>query len=43
MLMGSLEVLSEAYTLAQKSGIGANNVHNLMKGMYLLRYNLSSP
>ncbi|KAF9469768.1 hypothetical protein BDZ94DRAFT_1243214 [Collybia nuda] len=31
MLMGSLEVLSEAYTLARKSGIATDNVHDLVK------------
>ncbi|KAF8079004.1 NAD-P-binding protein [Lyophyllum atratum] len=31
MILGTLEVLAEAYTLAEKSGIGADNVHNLVQ------------
>ncbi|KAG5636592.1 hypothetical protein H0H81_007532, partial [Sphagnurus paluster] len=31
MILGSLEVLAEAYTLAEKSGIGADNVHSLVQ------------
>lgn len=33
MILGSLEILSEAYTLGEKSGIGADNVHRLVQGM----------
>ncbi|KAJ6606811.1 NAD-P-binding protein [Mycena sp. CBHHK59/15] len=32
MILGSLEILAEAYTLAEKSGIPANEVHLLVKG-----------
>ncbi|KAG6895085.1 hypothetical protein C0992_003211 [Termitomyces sp. T32_za158] len=32
MILGTLEVLAEAYTLAEKSGIDAENVHNLVQG-----------
>ncbi|KAG6845375.1 hypothetical protein H0H87_010484 [Tephrocybe sp. NHM501043] len=31
MILGTLEVLAEAYTLAEKSGIDAENVHNLVQ------------
>ncbi|RDB28753.1 putative oxidoreductase YfjR [Hypsizygus marmoreus] len=31
MILGTLEILAEAFTLAEKSGIGAENVHNLVK------------
>lgn len=31
MIMGTLEILAEAYTLAEKSGIGAENVHSLVQ------------
>ncbi|KAG6842439.1 hypothetical protein C0991_007569 [Blastosporella zonata] len=34
MILGTLEVLAEAYTLAEKSGIDAENVHNLVQGEY---------
>lgn len=33
MILGSLEILAEAYTLGEKSGIGAENVHDLVKGL----------
>lgn len=32
MILGTLEIMAEAYTLAEKSGIGAENVHNIVKG-----------
>ncbi|KAG6873850.1 hypothetical protein C0995_010462 [Termitomyces sp. Mi166 len=32
MILGTLEVLAEAYTLAEKSGIDAENVHNFVQG-----------
>ncbi|KAG6868487.1 hypothetical protein C0993_002025 [Termitomyces sp. T159_Od127] len=35
MILGTLEVLAEAYTLAEKSGIDAENVHNLVQGEQL--------
>jgi 3-hydroxyisobutyrate dehydrogenase-like beta-hydroxyacid dehydrogenase len=31
MILGSLEILAEGFTLAEKSGIGAVNMHNLVK------------
>ncbi|KAJ7447248.1 NAD-P-binding protein [Mycena latifolia] len=31
LILGSLEVLAESYTLAEKSGIGASEVHDLVK------------
>ncbi|KAF8899114.1 NAD-P-binding protein [Infundibulicybe gibba] len=34
MILGSLEILAEAYTLAEKSGIGAENVHDLVKEVF---------
>ncbi|KNZ80621.1 hypothetical protein J132_04863 [Termitomyces sp. J132] len=33
MILGTLEVLAEAYTLAEKSGIDAENVHNFVQDM----------
>lgn len=35
MILGSLEILAESFTLAEKSGIGARDVHNLIKGVFL--------
>jgi 3-hydroxyisobutyrate dehydrogenase-like beta-hydroxyacid dehydrogenase len=35
MILGTLEILAESYTLAEKSGIAANEVHDLVKGVYL--------
>ncbi|KAG6830893.1 hypothetical protein H0H92_014044 [Tricholoma furcatifolium] len=32
MILGTLEILAEAYTLAEKSGIDAENVHSLVQG-----------
>lgn len=36
MILGSIELLAEAYTLGEKSGIGAENVHTLVQGMSML-------
>lgn len=33
MIVGANELLAEALTLGEKSGIGANTVYNLVKGM----------
>ena len=33
MILGTIEIMSEAYTLAEKSGIGADNMHTIVKGM----------
>jgi 3-hydroxyisobutyrate dehydrogenase-like beta-hydroxyacid dehydrogenase len=30
-----MEVIAESMTLAEKAGIGAGNVHDLIKGIYL--------
>jgi 3-hydroxyisobutyrate dehydrogenase-like beta-hydroxyacid dehydrogenase len=35
MILGTLEILAEAYTLAEKAGIGAENMHRLVQGKYL--------
>ena len=35
MILGTLEILAETYTLAEKAGIGAENVHRLVQGKYL--------
>lgn len=35
MILGTLEILAEAYTLAEKAGIDAENVHSLVRGKYL--------
>jgi len=32
MILGCMEVLAEGQTLAEKSGIGAEVVHNFIKG-----------
>jgi len=32
MILGTLEILAEAYTFAEKSGIGAENIHNFVQG-----------
>lgn len=32
MILGTIEVLAEAHTLAEKSGIGSDAVHDLVKG-----------
>lgn len=32
MILGTLEILSEAYTVAEKSGISADNIHSLVQG-----------
>ncbi|KAK0465458.1 NAD-P-binding protein [Desarmillaria tabescens] len=34
MILGSLEILAEAYTLAEKSGIGAENVNSIVKDVF---------
>ncbi|KAK0481835.1 NAD(P)-binding protein [Armillaria novae-zelandiae] len=34
MILGSLEILAEAYTLAEKSGIGAENVDSIVKDIF---------
>ncbi len=36
MILGSLEILAEAYTLAEKSGIGAESVDSIVKGGSLI-------
>jgi 3-hydroxyisobutyrate dehydrogenase-like beta-hydroxyacid dehydrogenase len=33
MILGTLEILAESYTLAEKAGIPASEVHDLVKGM----------
>ena len=33
MILGSLEILAESFTLAEKSGIGSQAVLDLVKGM----------
>jgi 3-hydroxyisobutyrate dehydrogenase-like beta-hydroxyacid dehydrogenase len=38
MILGSLEVLAEAYTIAEKAGIRAENIHGLVQGKSLFRY-----
>lgn len=37
MILGTLEILAESYTLAEKSGIAASEVHDLVKGASALR------
>jgi hypothetical protein len=32
MILGTNEIMAEAYTLAEKSGIGSDNVHTLIQG-----------
>ncbi|KAJ7747198.1 NAD-P-binding protein [Mycena olivaceomarginata] len=34
MILGTLEILAESYTLAEKSGIAANEVHDLVKDIF---------
>lgn len=34
MILGTLEILGEAYTLGEKSGIGGDNVHRLVQGSH---------
>ncbi|KAJ7084736.1 NAD-P-binding protein [Mycena crocata] len=42
MILGTLEILAESYTLAEKSGIAATEVHNLVKDIFpapgMIRY-----
>jgi len=42
MILGTLEIMAEAYTLADKSGIGCENVHNLVQELFpapgMMRY-----
>jgi len=42
MILGTLEILAESYTLAEKSGIAATEVHDLVKDIFpapgLIRY-----
>ncbi|KAJ6504190.1 NAD-P-binding protein [Mycena vitilis] len=42
MILGTLEILAESYTLAEKSGIAASEVHSLVKDIFpapgILRY-----
>ncbi|KAJ7508473.1 NAD-P-binding protein [Mycena galericulata] len=42
MILGTIEILAESYTLAEKSGIAASEVHNLVKDIFpapgLIRY-----
>lgn len=33
VILGSLEILAESFTLAEKSGIPANQVHDLLKDL----------
>lgn len=35
MILGTLEILAESYTLAEKSGIAASEVHSLVKGIFV--------
>ena len=39
MILGALEILAEAYTLAEKTGINAENVHKLVQGNYIFQFN----
>ena len=32
MVLGTLEILAEAYTVAEKSGIGAEKIHSFVQG-----------
>ena len=34
MILGTIEIMAEAYTLAEKSGIGAESVHSIVKGWF---------
>jgi 3-hydroxyisobutyrate dehydrogenase-like beta-hydroxyacid dehydrogenase len=38
MILGTLEILAEAYTIAEKAGIGAENIHKLVQGKSLSRH-----
>jgi len=42
MILGTLEILAESYTLAEKSGIAASQVHSLVKDIFpapgIIRY-----
>lgn len=42
MILGTLEILAEAYTLSEKAGIDAENLHRLVQGNSLFRFNISS-
>jgi 3-hydroxyisobutyrate dehydrogenase-like beta-hydroxyacid dehydrogenase len=33
MILGTMEVLAEGYTLGEKAGIGSESVFNLVKGL----------
>lgn len=37
MILGTLEILAESYTLAEKSGIAASEVHDLVRGILTIR------
>ena len=36
MILGSLQLLAESFTTAEKCGIGSQNVHELVKGLVLV-------
>ena len=41
MILGTLEILAEAYTLSEKAGIDAENLHKLVQGKCLSRFDIS--
>jgi 3-hydroxyisobutyrate dehydrogenase-like beta-hydroxyacid dehydrogenase len=43
MILGTLEILAEAYTLSEKAGIGAENMHRLVQGKCLSLFDISVP
>lgn len=38
MILGCMEVIAEGQTLSEKSGIGADALHGLLKGMLYCRF-----
>jgi 3-hydroxyisobutyrate dehydrogenase-like beta-hydroxyacid dehydrogenase len=42
MILGTLEILAEAYTLSEKAGIPAENIHGLVQGKYFSTFDIST-
>jgi 3-hydroxyisobutyrate dehydrogenase-like beta-hydroxyacid dehydrogenase len=42
LILGSLEIMAEAFTMAEKSDIGADAVQDLLKGLYTFFYVFSN-
>jgi 3-hydroxyisobutyrate dehydrogenase-like beta-hydroxyacid dehydrogenase len=43
IILGSMEVIAESMTLAEKSGIGSESVHNLIKDLFPAEMSVSQP